>query len=204
MKYDAEILIAGAGPAGCATAIRLVDAGCDVLVIERDTLTPGPDLTSGEVLSPMAQRELRDVGLRIAGDWVFDQVDKVRNVYPDLSWTLHSVPSGLEYRHIDRGGLNAALRQRLLQAGGRIECEQTVTEVDMRDDGVVLRTRHGREFRANMLIDAAGGMARRSPRSSSSSRSRSSGRSALRSSTNRSRVRRLIRGIGTFTATMAR
>ena len=102
--YDADVLIAGAGPAGCAAAIRLQKAGHDVLVIERDTLAAAPDMTSGEVLSPMTQHELRDVGVAAEGDWVLDRVHRVRSVFPDLSWTMHDFPEGFSYVHVDRGG----------------------------------------------------------------------------------------------------
>jgi flavin-dependent dehydrogenase len=153
---DAEVVIIGAGPAGCAAAIRLKRSGHDVLVIERDTLVAAPDMTSGELLSPVTQHELREVGVAVEGDWVFDRVHRVRNVFPDLSWTMHDFPPGFSYVHVDRGGLNAAMRARLVEAGGRIVCEQTVTNIELRPDAAVVRTRDGAEYRSRVLIDASG------------------------------------------------
>lgn len=156
MRYDADVIVVGAGPGGCATAIRLVQAGHDVLVIERDTLEAAPDITSGELLAPQTQQELAAIGVPIEGDWVLDRIDRVRNVYPDLSWSLHAFPLGFAYVQIDRGGLNAAMRRRLVEAGGRIICETTISQVELRKDAAVVRTREGAEYAAKVLVDAAG------------------------------------------------
>ena len=56
----------GGGPAGCAAAIRLADAGHDVL----------------EVLAPDTQHELRDLGVALEGDGILERLERVRNVYP--------------------------------------------------------------------------------------------------------------------------
>ena len=56
---DADVLVIGGGPAGCAAAIRLVEAGHDVLVLERRSeATDGEErIESGELLAPMTQVE---------------------------------------------------------------------------------------------------------------------------------------------------
>ncbi len=156
MSYDAEVLITGAGPGGCAAGIRLAEAGHDVLMLERDPLDAGPDVTSGEVLALQTQIECRDLGIGLDADWVYDRLRFVRNVYPDLSWTLHAIPEGLGHVHVDRGGFNAALRRRAVQAGARVIPEVTAKEVELRSDGVAVRTREGGEYQAKVLVDASG------------------------------------------------
>ena len=155
MTLDADVLIAGAGPAGCAAGIRLAEAGFDVLMVERDPMDAGPDITSGEVLALGTQLECASLGVSLDEDWAYGRMRFVRNVYPDLSWTLHAVPEGMGHIHVDRGGFNAALRARAALAGARLRCGETVTAVDLAD-GAMIRTRGGAEYRGHVLIDASG------------------------------------------------
>jgi flavin-dependent dehydrogenase len=84
---DADVIVIGAGPAGCAAAIRLVGAGRTVLALERKEREDGEDITSGEVLVPATQFECEQIGVKFEGAWVLDRITGFRNVYPDLSWT---------------------------------------------------------------------------------------------------------------------
>ncbi|WP_431280876.1 NAD(P)/FAD-dependent oxidoreductase [Humitalea sp. 24SJ18S-53] len=58
---DAEALIIGAGPAGCAAAIMLARAGRHVLLLERDA--EAREIVCGEFLGPTAQAALARLGL---------------------------------------------------------------------------------------------------------------------------------------------
>ena len=156
MSYDAEVLVAGAGPGGCSAAIRLAEGGHDVLMLERDPLDAGPDVTSGEVLALQTQIECGQLGIDLNAEWAYERFRFVRNVYPDLSWTMHAIPEGLGHLAIDRGGFNAALRKRAGQAGARIVCDATAKDLELRADGVVVRTRDGGEYQGKVLIDASG------------------------------------------------
>src|SRR5580698_10719751 len=89
MSLDADVIVIGAGPAGCAAAIRLVDAGYKVIALERKEREDGEDITSGEVMVVPTQNECGQLGLKFEGDWVLDRITSFRNVYPDLSWTYH-------------------------------------------------------------------------------------------------------------------
>src|SRR5271156_4146123 len=120
MNLDADVIVIGAGPAGCAAAIRLADAGLDVLALERKEREDGEDITSGEVLVVPTQNECDQLGVRFEGEWVLDRITGFRNVYPDLSWTYHPIPSATCPVQVDRGSFNAALRRRLVEAGGRV------------------------------------------------------------------------------------
>jgi menaquinone-9 beta-reductase len=156
MSSDADVVVVGAGPAGCAAAIRLVQAGRSVVVLERKAHQDSEDITSGELLAPHTQLECAELGLDLSADWLFDRVTGVRNVYPDLSWTYHPFPSGMSYVNVDRGGLNTALQRRLLAFGGTIVWNARVTEVELRADAAVVRTAEGNEHRGALLIDAGG------------------------------------------------
>ena len=91
MSLDADVIVIGAGPAGCAAAIRLVAAGYDVLALERKEREDGEDITSGEVMVVPTQNECAQLDVKFEGDWVLDRITGFRNVYPDLSWTYHPI-----------------------------------------------------------------------------------------------------------------
>jgi FADH2-dependent halogenase len=155
---DAEVIVIGGGPAGAAAAIRLAEAGHDVLVLERRTeATDGAEaIESGELLAPMTQVECEQLGVRLDGPWVLDRTSGVRNVYPDLSWTYHELPDGVSYLNVDRGGFDAALRARLRAVGGRIAWGRRVTALDVRADEVIVGTVESTEHRTPLVIDAGG------------------------------------------------
>jgi len=152
----ADVVIIGAGPAGCAAAIPLARAGYEVLVLERKATEDGEDITSGEVLAPQTQYECAQLGVELSGAWMLDRFHRVRNVYPDLSWTCHELPVGISYVHVDRGGFNAALRSAVVAAGGHLLWDARVSEVETNTDAAVVRTVNGVEYRAPLIIDAAG------------------------------------------------
>src|ERR1700735_5510636 len=156
MSLDADVIVIGAGPAGCAAAIRLVDAGYKGIALERKEREDGDDITSGEVLVVPTQNECARLGLKFEGDWVLDRITGFRNVYPDLSWTYHAIPRPFCPSVVDSGAFNAALRRRLVEVGGRLVCNARVTDLEFRSDAAVPITADRTEYSARMLIDAGG------------------------------------------------
>ena len=156
MHLDADVIVIGAGPAGCAAAIRLVGAGYNVLALERKEREDGEDITSGEVLVVPTQNECAQLGVKFEGDWVLDRITGFRNVYPDLSWTYHPIPNSVFPVQVDRGGFNAALRRRLVEAGGRLIWNARVTDLEFKGDAAIAITGDGNRHAARMLIDAGG------------------------------------------------
>jgi menaquinone-9 beta-reductase len=148
--------VIGAGPAGCAAAIRLVAAGYNVLALERKEHEDGEDITSGEVMVVPTQNECAQLGVTFEGDWVLDRITGFRNVYPDLSWTYHPIPTATCPVQVDRGGFNASLRRKLVEAGGRIVWNARVTDLEFRGDAAIANTADGNRRSARMLIDAGG------------------------------------------------
>ncbi|HYL57919.1 MAG TPA: FAD-dependent monooxygenase [Candidatus Acidoferrales bacterium] len=153
---DADVIVIGAGPAGCAAAIRLVQAGRSVLALERKEREDAEDITSGEVLVPATQFECGQIGLKFEGEWVLDRITGFRNVYPDLSWTYHPIATAVYPMQVDRGGFNAALRSRLVEVGGRLVWNARVTDVQFRADAATVRTADRTEYSARLVVDAGG------------------------------------------------
>lgn len=60
-----DLIVAGGGPAGLATAIHAARAGLDAVVIDR---RPGPvDKACGEGLMPHTVKQLRAIGVPLHG-----------------------------------------------------------------------------------------------------------------------------------------
>ena len=80
MKYDAQVLVIGGGPAGSATALHLARAGVSVLLIERDAFPK--QKCCGEGIMPHGVKQIEELGL----------IDAVRDA--------QAVPfEGITYRH---------------------------------------------------------------------------------------------------------
>ncbi|HLX05616.1 MAG TPA: NAD(P)/FAD-dependent oxidoreductase [Candidatus Binatus sp.] len=156
MSLDADVIVIGAGPAGCAAAIRLATAGYDVIVLERKEREDGEDITSGEVMVVPTQNECAELGIKFEGGWALDRITGFRNVYPDLSWTYHPIPTPTCPIQVDRGGFNAALRRRTVEAGARLIWNARVTNLEFRDDAAIAITADLKRYSARMLIDAGG------------------------------------------------
>jgi flavin-dependent dehydrogenase len=60
-KLDCDVIIAGAGPAGAATAIHMSRAGLEVILI--DSRVFPRDKVCGDFVSPVALHELRALGV---------------------------------------------------------------------------------------------------------------------------------------------
>ena len=59
-RTAADAIILGAGPAGCAAALRLVQAGARVVLYERRS---APFFKPGEIIEPTIRQSLRELGL---------------------------------------------------------------------------------------------------------------------------------------------
>lgn len=88
---DTDVVIIGAGPAGCATAIALADAGFAVTIVEQRRL-PRPKTCAG-LLSPRAILHLGDLGIDAAGLDGAHRIDELDFVIDDrhrrLAWPDH-------------------------------------------------------------------------------------------------------------------
>jgi menaquinone-9 beta-reductase len=155
MNLDADVIVIGAGPAGCAAAIRLVAAGYSVLALEKER-EDGEDITSGEVMVVPTQHECAQLDVKFEGDWVLDRINGFRNVYPDLSWTYHPIPTQECPIQVDRGGFNAALRRRLVEAGAQLRWNARITDLEFSADAAVAIAADRKRYSARMLIDAGG------------------------------------------------
>ncbi|MFF1778306.1 NAD(P)/FAD-dependent oxidoreductase [Streptomyces virginiae] len=109
-----DLLIAGGGPAGLATAIHGVLAGLEVVVVEP---RPTPiDKACGEGLMPGGVRHLRELGVAVGGQ-PFHGIRYVDGVSGRAAEGLFRSGPGLGARRTD---LQAALAERAAQLGVRV------------------------------------------------------------------------------------
>ncbi len=151
---DAEVIVAGGGPAGSATAARLAAEGIDVLLLDRATFPR--DKTCAEFLSPGAVAALGRLGV-------------LEDVASHGAWQLGMEIVGqrgaftLRYRDgrrglgVSRRVLDARLLERARSAGARVR-EGTNVAAALVERGVVsgVRLRDGGILRSRFVVAADG------------------------------------------------
>ena len=112
-----DVAIVGAGPAGSACAIRLLQDSSDlrIVIIDRDAM-PRPK-SCGDLISPVTQMRLRPLGIDVADAWAADEhiiaapsgiEDRVRGL-PESPWQ--------QCRVIERRDFDLALLDRARSLG---------------------------------------------------------------------------------------
>ncbi|MFA7766260.1 NAD(P)/FAD-dependent oxidoreductase [Streptomyces sp. NRRL S-448] len=158
---DADVLIAGAGPAGCAAAIVCAAAGLRTVLAERAS---GPVARPGEALHPGAEPLLA----RLLPDGFADAV-RARHEGITVGWGAKPrfQPFGRDTDgpwygfQVDRQRLDALLLEQARRAGADVRLGCRVLEPVMRDgaDGAVTGVRfRGPQppLRTRTVIDATG------------------------------------------------
>lgn len=165
---DAEVLVVGAGPAGCATAWALAREGVDALVLDRARFPR--DKVCSEYLSPEASRMLDAMGAleRCEAAGAAELAGMIVRS-PDGTRMRGDFAASHGYRgYRDRGLalrrvlLDAILVERSREAGARIEEGERVTDVLRDGRGAVCGVRtllpdgSPRERRARLVVGADG------------------------------------------------
>lgn len=151
-RHRADVIVVGAGPAGATAARHLARTGVRVLILERFALPrqkPCGGGISTRVLSrfPWLPEPLRHI-----------PSNPVSNLYlegpsGDVFRMTSKGPAVILIRRIDFDYMLVSLAQ---AAGAEVLAPAAVAGATQDRDGVTLRTRDGREFRAPMVIAADG------------------------------------------------
>lgn len=160
-RTDFDVVVAGAGPAGAATALRLASAGCRVALIERSRFDRP---RAGESLAPAVQPELVALGL-----W-----DRFLALNPLPSWGTRSLwgdETPHEHAHmmsaygrgwhVDRVSFDRMVARAAEAAGAQVMTGTTIVASRPAGDGTWLveladRERTSRILHAELVIDATG------------------------------------------------
>lgn len=151
---DAEVIVAGGGPAGSATAAWLASAGVDVLVLDRAAFPR--EKACAEFLSPGAVAALERLGVLDAAGSRGAWQEGMRIVSERASFTLR-YREGRRGLGIPRPVLDTLLLARAREAGARVLEETGVAGATLargRVDGV--RLRDGRRLSARFVVAADG------------------------------------------------
>ena len=152
LKHDADVIVAGAGPAGSVAALRLAQAGMRVLIVERCTL-PRQKPCGGGISTRLLTRF----------PWLREPLDRIPT-HPVSSLYLEG-PSGAVFRMRSNGPAVVLIRRiefdYLLvslakEAGAEILAPAAIAQASQDAHGVTLRTRDGRELHAPVVIAADG------------------------------------------------
>ena len=171
------MLVIGAGPAGSAAALRALELGLSVSVLERAAAAPAG---CREGLSPAGGALCQSPGVtaRALGAQEFSGLE-LRTW--DLRRQVALEDSAMRGWVFDRARLVEALRKRLKQAGVRLLPGVEAVSASANEQGVAVRAADGTEHAARLLLVADGidSPTARSlgvVRASSSPRARRSGR----------------------------
>jgi geranylgeranyl reductase family protein len=151
-RWDADVIVAGAGPAGATAARRLARAGVRVLVVERFPLPrqkPCGGGISTRVLSrfPWLPDALRTIPSNPVSSLYLEGPSG------DVFRMQAADPAVILIRRIEFDHMLVSLAR---AAGAEILAPAAIAQATQDADGVTLRTRDGRELRAPMVIAADG------------------------------------------------
>ena len=160
-KYDADVIIVGAGPAGTSLAARLAPAGIDTLLLDRAHFPR--DKVCGDFVGPAALAELATLGVPVAeiektnmirrGGYVFNG-EKLSEYEPR---TVDGLPNF--GRVIPRLQLDAMILTAARGAGARLREGVNVTNFKSINGGAEVVFRAGsaeRSLRARLVVGADG------------------------------------------------
>lgn len=131
---DYTVVVAGGGPAGAVTALRLARAGTRVLVVDREQPRR---VEAAEIMSPEGRTILENEDL-----WEHMPLDLTWPCSvmaaawdgPEPEWTVFTLHASGPAWHVDRARFDLWLRDRLRQEGVDV-ARGSVERVDRTDDG---------------------------------------------------------------------
>lgn len=150
--FDADVIVAGAGPAGAVAAATLAERGVDTLLVDRASFPRNKPCGGGISMRALKRLPfLHDAIGRI-------DVHRIRRLHLEgpAGATLdidHTEDCVLLIRRIE---FDLALVDRARRAGARLTTGFEVTQAAQDADGVTIQARDGRRLRARMLVAADG------------------------------------------------
>ncbi len=161
-NFDADVIIAGAGPAGAAAACHLARLGASVIVLDRAAFPR--DKVCGDFVGPSGLGELELLGVSAMEGYAQTNIGRRAAVYLDgkelISQLFPEIPGQLRYgRVIPRLKLDHLLVQAAAKAGARIMDGFPLIRCATDENGATVVTRGPNgEFslRARLLIGADG------------------------------------------------
>ncbi len=155
MTQTTSIVVVGGGPAGAATALELAQAGCDVVLLERQRVA---GWKIGETLPPESRVHLQRLGL-----WERFVADGHLPCHGIVSVWGHPTPVEKDFIYnpngnawqLDRAVFENMLLSAAADAGCRVCLNESVEDVSRTQGGWLIRT-STQTISTDWLIDATG------------------------------------------------
>jgi len=140
-RADAEIAVVGAGPAGSACAIHLLEHGHEVVLLDQSAFPRDKPCGDGLTASAIAALERLGLGPVVAGAWPIAGMRFAQQDGPDITKRF-SVPAGQAPAGacVPRAVLDQALLAEALRRGARLV--QARVEAPIVADGIVRGVRY--------------------------------------------------------------
>ncbi len=165
-RFDCDVAVVGAGPAGASAAAHLSRAGLSVTLIDQKRFPR--DKVCGDLVGPVALAELADLGLDLRREYARTNIVRRASVAVDGEVLVTSpLPEVGELppfgRVVPRLILDAWIVDAARDAGALLLEGQRATEMDLDDHGAsltVVEGRSARRLRARVVIGADGSNSR--------------------------------------------
>lgn len=156
-KTQYDVIIVGAGPAGCATALALKDSGLSVLILERDTFPR--DKVCGDAIPARAIKTLQAIDPKLAERFkAFPKkllTKKTDVIYNDKVLDLYWQIDAYTCKRVDFDNLLIEMVRSSTSA--TIVEAAKVGKVELRKDAVSVEDkRSGSVYQASMIVGADG------------------------------------------------
>jgi len=161
LRQFSDLVVVGAGPAGCAAAIAAAKSGVAVTLLDKAGFPRAK--VCGDALTPRAVAALASLGVAVPAQAHLVRGLMVYGLGADTSrfdWPATSGLPDVGYT-CPRADLDAALLDAAIAAGASVHLGQAVTGLRLegvRAGGVV--TADGAEWRAPVVVDASGASSR--------------------------------------------
>jgi geranylgeranyl reductase family protein len=162
-RFDADVIVVGAGPAGSSAAYWLASAGLDVALIEKSAFPR--EKVCGDGLTPRGTRALLEMGIDVSeqAGWLHNKGLRVIGGGQRLHLPWPELTTFPPYGLVrPRADLDAVLAQQAVKAGARLY-EQTSVTAPLENSsgrvvGVAARTSEKRpvEYRAPLVLSCEG------------------------------------------------
>jgi geranylgeranyl reductase family protein len=160
--HEPDVVVAGAGTAGCYTAATIADAGYDVVVVDRKSEAEAGHIACGDALKGASAFPDAIPKSRIEPAITNTGVDHGRFEIPQEN-TVLEIPVPGELAVIDRWEYGRRIIDGAKAKGAEFHYDTVVQDVVQADDGTVTGLRAKRngdahQYDADVVVDAAGAL----------------------------------------------
>jgi digeranylgeranylglycerophospholipid reductase len=145
-----DVVVIGAGPSGCYTALQLAKEGFDVLVLERNSSFVHPPVCTGIISVEAFER------FNLPRDSILSSIKDILFFSPS-GLILPFRPNSTLAFVVDRFRFDQVLRERAIKNGAGVRLDTFCKEIQIKDTNVEIRVNDCREkIKAKTVVVASG------------------------------------------------